>query len=90
MIKNKYMKMSGFSSRNVRYPRYQDTNLLQLCGEEGGDKEDVETDDTRAISSSYSASGDITTNGEASVKEEEEEEGDKDYVKTDNTRAIRS
>ena len=23
--------MSGFSSRNVRYPRYQDTDLLQLC-----------------------------------------------------------
>ena len=25
-----YLKMSGFSSRNVRYPRYQDTDLLQL------------------------------------------------------------
>ena len=23
--------MSGFSSRNVRYPKYQDTDLLQLC-----------------------------------------------------------
>ena len=23
--------MSGFSSRNVQYPRYQDTDLLQLC-----------------------------------------------------------
>ena len=26
-----YLKMSGFSSRNVRYPRYQDTAFLQLC-----------------------------------------------------------
>ena len=25
-----YLKMSGFSSRNVRYPRYQDTDLLQV------------------------------------------------------------
>ena len=24
--------MSGFSSKNVRYPRYQDTDLLQLWG----------------------------------------------------------
>ena len=23
--------MSGFSSRNIQYPRYQDTKLLQLC-----------------------------------------------------------
>ena len=23
--------MSGFSFRNVRYPRYQDTSFLQLC-----------------------------------------------------------
>ena len=23
--------MSGFYSRNVRYPRYQDTDFLQLC-----------------------------------------------------------
>ena len=26
-----YWKMSGFPSKNVRYPRYQDTDLLQLC-----------------------------------------------------------
>ena len=26
-----YLKMSGFSSKNVRYPRYQDTDFLQLC-----------------------------------------------------------
>ena len=26
-----YFKMSEFSPRNVRYPRYQDTDLLQLC-----------------------------------------------------------
>ena len=25
-----YWKMSGFPSKNVRYPRYQDTNILQL------------------------------------------------------------
>ena len=25
-----YLKMSGFSFRNVRYPRYQDTEFLQL------------------------------------------------------------
>ena len=31
MISSNYFKMSGFSSRNVRYPRYQDTDLLQLC-----------------------------------------------------------
>ena len=30
-IDSNYLKMSGFSSRNVRYPRYQDTDLLQLC-----------------------------------------------------------
>ena len=28
-ISSNYLKMSGFSSRNVRYPRYQDTDLLQ-------------------------------------------------------------
>ena len=26
-----YFKISGFSSKNVQYPRYQDTDLLQLC-----------------------------------------------------------
>ena len=30
-ISSNYMKMSGFPSRNVQYPRYQDTNFLQLC-----------------------------------------------------------
>ena len=25
------LKCPGFSSKKVRYPRYQDTNLLQLC-----------------------------------------------------------
>ena len=25
-----YLKMSGFLSKNVRYPRYQDTAFLQL------------------------------------------------------------
>ena len=30
-INSNYLKMSDFSSRNVRYPRYQDTDLLQLC-----------------------------------------------------------
>ena len=29
-ISSIYLKMSGFSSRNVRYPRYQDTKFLQL------------------------------------------------------------
>ena len=29
-IYSNYLKMSGFSFRNVRYPRYQDTDLLQL------------------------------------------------------------
>ena len=29
-IDSNYLKMSGFSFRNVRYPRYQDTDLLQL------------------------------------------------------------
>ena len=29
-INSNYLKMSGLSSRNVRYPRYQDTDLLQL------------------------------------------------------------
>ena len=29
-ICSNYLKMSGFPSRNVRYPRYQDTNFLQL------------------------------------------------------------
>ena len=27
-IDSSYLKMSGFSTRNVRCPRYQDTNLL--------------------------------------------------------------
>ena len=27
-----FLKMSGFSSKNVRYPRYQDTGFLQLGG----------------------------------------------------------
>ena len=31
MISGNYLKMSRFSSRNVRYPRYQDTDFLQLC-----------------------------------------------------------
>ena len=30
-IKSIYLKMSAFCSKNVRYPRYQDTDLLQLC-----------------------------------------------------------
>ena len=30
-IGSNLLKMSGFSFRNVRYPRYQDTGLLQLC-----------------------------------------------------------
>ena len=30
-INSNYLIMSGFSSRNLRYPRYQDTDLLQLC-----------------------------------------------------------
>ena len=28
-INSNYLKMTGFSSRNVRYPRYQNTDLLQ-------------------------------------------------------------
>ena len=31
MISSNYLKMSGFSSRNVRYPRYEDADFLQLC-----------------------------------------------------------
>ena len=31
MISSNCLKMTGFSSRNVRYPRYQDTDWLQLC-----------------------------------------------------------
>ena len=30
-INSNYLKMSGLSSRNIRYPRYQDTDFLQLC-----------------------------------------------------------
>ena len=30
-ISSNFLKMSGFSSKNVRYPRYQDTDFLQLC-----------------------------------------------------------
>ena len=30
-INRNYLKMSGFSSRIVRYPGYQDTALVQLC-----------------------------------------------------------
>ena len=26
-----HLEMSGFSSKNIRYPRYQDTDFLQLC-----------------------------------------------------------
>ena len=32
-ISSNYLKMSRFSSRNVWYPRYQDTAFLQLCSE---------------------------------------------------------
>ena len=31
MIGSNFLKMSGFSSKNVWYPRYQDTGFLQLC-----------------------------------------------------------
>ena len=31
IISSNYVKMSEFPSKNVRYPRYQDTNHLQLC-----------------------------------------------------------
>ena len=30
-IGSNFLKISGYSSRNVRYPKYQDTDLLQLC-----------------------------------------------------------
>ena len=32
----KYLKMSGFSSKNGRYPRYQETKFLQLCQQVSG------------------------------------------------------
>ena len=35
MISCNYLEMSGFSSRIVRYPRYQDTTFLQLWAEQG-------------------------------------------------------
>ena len=30
-ISSNHLKISGFSAKNVRYPRYQDTDFLQLC-----------------------------------------------------------